>query len=110
MPSNEYMIPNQSASCLQQMEAGASQIAEIAYPAGMRQRQHAHPDSGITLIMAGSLEETVARAHERAYALSVVVKPLDPEQANQVGNAGGRQLQNRVGSQSIADVLMLFDS
>src|SRR5688572_3959065 len=110
MPSNEYMIPNQSGSCLQQMEAGAFQIAEIAYPAGMRQRQHAHPDSGITLIMAGSLEETVARAHERAYALSVVVKPLDTEHANQVGNAGARTLQIRIGSHAFADELRLLGS
>src|SRR5688572_11351818 len=110
MTSNEYMIPNQSFNCLKHIQAGALQIAEIVYAPRLRQNQHAHPDSGITLILAGSLEETVARAHERAHPLSVVVKPLDTEHANQVGNAGARTLQIRIGSRAFDDELRFLGS
>jgi AraC family transcriptional regulator len=82
----------------------------MAYPAGLDQRRHAHGESGITLVLAGSLEEMVARAHERAYALSVVVKPLDTEHADRVGNTGARTLQVRINSHAFDDELRMLGS
>jgi AraC family transcriptional regulator len=104
------MIPSYNVNCLNRRAAGPFDVAEMAYPPDYRQRSHAHPHSGITLILAGSLEETVARAHERAHALSVVVKPLDTEHANQVGHAGARTLQIRIGSHAFDDELRLLGS
>lgn len=102
------MIASSKVSCLQHVNAGAFHVAEMAYPAGLDQRRHAHSDSGITLVLAGSLEETVARAHERAYALSVVVKPLDTEHANRVGTTGARTLQVRINSHAFDDELRML--
>jgi AraC family transcriptional regulator len=102
------MIAKPNVSCLNRVNAGAFHVAEMAYPAGLDQRRHAHGDSGITLVLAGSLEETVACAHERAYALSVVVKPQDTEHANRVGTHGARTLQVRISSNAFDDELRLL--
>jgi AraC family transcriptional regulator len=102
------MIRKQRVACLNRVEAGGFSVAEMAYPPGLQQQRHAHADSGITLVLAGSLEETVARAHERAYALSVVVKPLDTEHANSVGNTGARTLQIRINSLAFDDELRVL--
>jgi AraC family transcriptional regulator len=102
------MMATHEVSCLNPLNTGAFHVAEMAYPAGLDQRRHAHGDSGITLVLAGSLEETVARTHERAYALSVVVKPLDTEHANRVGTAGARTLQVRINSHAFDDELRML--
>lgn len=102
------MIATTKVSCLQLVNAGAFHVAEMAYPAGLDQRRHAHGDSGITLVLSGSLEETVARTHERAYALSVVVKPQDTEHANRVGSTGARTLQVRINSHAFDDELRML--
>jgi AraC family transcriptional regulator len=47
----------------------------------------------VTLVVSGSLRETVGRAQEIARALSIVVKPGDTEHADQFGETGARTLQ-----------------
>ena len=47
----------------------------------------------VTLVVAGSLRETVGRTDEVARALSIVVKPGDTEHADQFGERGARTLQ-----------------
>jgi AraC family transcriptional regulator len=54
---------------------------------------HAHEETTVTLVVAGSLRETVGRTQEIARALSVVVKPGDTEHADQFGDAGVRTVQ-----------------
>jgi AraC family transcriptional regulator len=68
-------------------------VREVSYSAGLRQPPHAHEESTVTLVVAGSLRETVGRTQEIARALSVVVKPGDTEHADQFGDAGARTLQ-----------------
>jgi AraC family transcriptional regulator len=87
------------------MQAGLFEIAENTYAANLAQSRHAHDDSSITLVLAGSLEETVTRAHEYAHALSLVVKPLDTEHQNRFGNAGARTLQIRIAADAHQDDL-----
>jgi AraC family transcriptional regulator len=68
-------------------------VREVRYAPGLRQPRHAHEESTVTLVVAGSLRETVGRAQEIARALSVVVKPCDTEHADQFGDAGARTVQ-----------------
>ncbi|MDQ4080653.1 MAG: AraC family transcriptional regulator [Gemmatimonadota bacterium] len=59
----------------------------------MVQHRHAHAETTITLVLAGSLRETVGSTQEVARALSVVLKPGDTEHANRFGDRGARTLQ-----------------
>ena len=59
----------------------------------MRQATHAHPYMGVSLVLAGGFRERVARAEEIGSALSVVVKPLGVEHADEVSTRGARTLQ-----------------
>lgn len=68
-------------------------VREVTYAPGLRQSRHAHDESTVTLVVAGSLRETVGRTQEIARALSVVVKPCDTEHADEFGDAGARTLQ-----------------
>lgn len=52
------------------------------YPAGMRQKAHAHAETTITMVLTGSLLERVANKDEQARALSVVIKPRDTEHSD----------------------------
>jgi AraC family transcriptional regulator len=99
------MLHNPAPCSLATIDAGAFSVREIVYPAGSVQRRHAHSTSGVTLVLAGSLEETVANSHEFARSLSVVVKPLDTEHANRIGNRGARTLQIRIGSSAFENDL-----
>lgn len=87
------------------MRAGPFGISENSYQAELAQARHAHGDSSITLVLAGSLEETVTRSHEYARALSLVVKPLDTEHQNRFGSAGARTLQIRIAPDALEDDL-----
>jgi AraC family transcriptional regulator len=71
----------------------APRIREVAYSPGLRQARHAHAETTVTLVVAGSLRETVGQTQEIARALSVVVKPGDTEHADHFGEHGTRTVQ-----------------
>lgn len=68
-------------------------VGEVAYQPGLLQARHAHAETTVTLVVAGSLRETVGRTQEIARALSIVVKPGDTEHADQFGERGTRTVQ-----------------
>jgi AraC family transcriptional regulator len=70
--------------------AGGARVVEDSYVPRRKQERHAHPYTNVSLVLAGSVEETVGKTLERAYALSVVVKPGGTEHANQYGTKGAR--------------------
>lgn len=71
---------------------GDMSVSEEVYAPGDRQERHAHSHANVSLVLAGSIEETVGRTLEHAFPFSVVVKPGDTEHANQVGTTGARML------------------
>ncbi len=73
--------------------AGAFQVREIRYPPAFALPPHAHAETSLTLVVAGSLSERVGRRDEHAGPLSVVAKPAGVEHANEVGYRGARTLQ-----------------
>ena len=68
-------------------------VREVAYKPGLHQARHAHAETTVTLVVAGSLRETVGSAQEIARALSIVVKPGDTEHADHFGERGTRTVQ-----------------
>lgn len=68
-------------------------VREVRYRSRLTQPRHAHAETTVTLVVSGSLRETVGRAQEVARALSIVVKPGDTEHADQFGAQGTRTLQ-----------------
>ncbi|HEY0174650.1 MAG TPA: AraC family transcriptional regulator [Pyrinomonadaceae bacterium] len=70
--------------------ADGARVAEDTCTPGRKQERHAHRHTNISLVLAGSVEETVGGALERAYALSVVIKPGGTEHSNQYGAKGAR--------------------
>lgn len=65
-------------------------VRRVDYDPGYRQPPHAHPEHGITLVLAGGFRETAFGREEDASALSVVVKPAGTVHADVVGPAGAR--------------------
>ena len=72
--------------------AGGARVVEDGYTPGLKQERHAHRHTNVSLVLAGSVEETVGGTLERGYALSVVIKPGGTEHANQYGAKGARML------------------
>lgn len=70
-----------------------TRVREVSYRPHLLQPRHAHAETTVTLVVAGSLRETVGRTQEIAHALSIVVKPGDTEHADQFGDQGTRTLQ-----------------
>ena len=68
-------------------------VREVTYEPHLLQQRHAHAETTITLVLAGSLRETVGSAQEIARALSVVMKPGDTEHADLFGDRGARTVQ-----------------
>jgi AraC family transcriptional regulator len=68
-------------------------VREVTYQPRLLQQRHAHAETTITLVLAGSLRETVGSTQEIARALSVVVKPGDTEHADQFGDRGAWTVQ-----------------
>lgn len=68
--------------------ADGARVAERSYKPRRKEERHAHPHTNVSLVLAGSLEETVGGALERAYALSVVIKPGGTEHSNLYGAKG----------------------
>jgi AraC family transcriptional regulator len=73
-------------------------VAERRYQPHERQRTHEHPYASVTLVLAGSLEETVGRRTETALALGVVVKPAGVAHEDRFGDAGALTVQVRLES------------
>ncbi len=67
-------------------------MVEDTYTPGREQVRHAHRHTNVSLVLAGSVEESVGRTLERGYALSVVIKPGGTEHANRYGAKGARML------------------
>lgn len=82
--------------------AHSPRVREVAYEPGLRQARHAHAETTVTLVVAGSLRETVGSAQEIARALSIVVKPGDTEHADQFGEHGTRTVQIGLTAQEAA--------
>lgn len=61
-----------------------------AYAPGACQPPHDHPFASVTLVLAGSLAETVGGRTEEAGPLSVVVKPPLVRHADRIGPRGAR--------------------
>lgn len=72
--------------------AAGVHVVENIYTPRRKQERHAHLYTNVSLVLAGSVEETVGRVLEQAFALSVVVKPGDTEHANLYGSKGARIL------------------
>jgi AraC family transcriptional regulator len=72
--------------------ADGARVVEDNYTPGRKQERHAHRHTNVALVLAGSVEESVGGALERAYALSVVIKPGGTEHANHYGAKGARML------------------
>jgi AraC family transcriptional regulator len=68
-------------------------VREQTYEPGLRQARHAHAETTVTIVVAGSLRERVGRVDEIARPLSVVVKPGGTEHADEFGPHGARTLQ-----------------
>lgn len=68
-------------------------VREVTYRPRLLQPRHAHEETTVTLVVAGTLRETVGRAQEIARALSIVVKPGDTEHADHFGEQGTRTVQ-----------------
>lgn len=77
-------------STLRSRSSPGWRILEDTYAPRERQGRHAHAHTNVSLVLAGSVEEIVGRAIERAYALSVVVKPGDTEHDDQFGTQGAK--------------------
>ena len=73
--------------------AGPFRIRRIDYAPGARQPAHAHPGTGLTIILSGAIRESAGSAEETGESLSVVVKPAGVLHADQVGPRGARTLQ-----------------
>jgi AraC family transcriptional regulator len=88
----------------QAISCGPFRAREIAYAPGLRQRQHSHPLTGVTLVLAGAIRESASSREEVGSALSVVVKPAGLEHADDVGPHGARTLQLAFDPSSLGDL------
>ncbi|MFY9620891.1 MAG: AraC family transcriptional regulator [Pyrinomonadaceae bacterium] len=70
--------------------AGNVRVSESLYSPGDQQDKHAHSYAAISVVLAGSLSESVGNKVEDAFPLSVVVKPGDTEHADRFGTIGAR--------------------
>jgi AraC family transcriptional regulator len=72
--------------------ASAAEVVRSAYPPGLTLREHAHPQSGIQLVLAGSLRESWGGVSREVGPLGVVFKPAALPHANRYGPSGARCL------------------
>jgi AraC family transcriptional regulator len=66
------------------------QLHELVYRSGLRQPAHAHDYPSITMIVGGSLDETVDCVRWRGGAASIVVKPGGVVHDDHYGDGGAR--------------------
>lgn len=72
----------------QRVERSGYSLSVTHYPPGLRMPTHAHPSTGISLVLRGSLEEEVLTQRVVACAGSSVVKPAGTAHENRFGPAG----------------------
>ena len=77
---------------------GELQLSETAYEAGEEMGEHAHPETCVTLILRGGVEERVARRRADAGPASIGIKPAQIEHSDRFGPAGSRTLKLRLGA------------
>ena len=72
---------------------GGMRVREVRYRADAVQSTHCHAEGGLSLVVAGELEETTSALRHRAKAGSLVVKPPRCWHANRYGPRGTRIIQ-----------------
>jgi AraC family transcriptional regulator len=72
---------------------GGMRVREVRYRADAVQSTHCHAEGGLSLVVAGELEETTSATRHRAKAGSLVVKPPQCWHANRYGPRGTRIIQ-----------------
>ncbi len=68
-------------------------VREVQYRAGSQQLRHRHAEPGLSLVLAGSLEEKSREATIHAEAGSLVIKPAGYWHADAYGPRGARVVQ-----------------
>jgi AraC family transcriptional regulator len=68
-------------------------VSEHNYPPGMRQAGHAHDVTTISIVLAGGLRERAGRREHHSRPLSIVIKPIGTEHADDFGPQGARLLR-----------------
>lgn len=76
---------------------GELQLSETEYRGGLAMPEHAHPETCITLILSGAVEERAARRAADAGTASIGVKPAGLEHSDRFGPEGARTLKLRIG-------------
>ena len=66
------------------------QLQELVYRPSLRQAAHAHDYASISMIVAGSLDETANDTSRNGGAASIIVKPRDVVHDDSYGDAGAR--------------------
>jgi AraC family transcriptional regulator len=74
-------------------DVGGLRVRLIRYSAGTAQPRHCHPEAGVSLVIAGSVEETAATTVHRAQVGALVVKPASCWHANLFGPRGAQLIQ-----------------
>jgi AraC family transcriptional regulator len=74
-------------------DVGGLRVRLIRYSAGTAQPRHCHPEAGVSLVIAGHVEETAATTVHRAQAGALVVKPASCWHANLFGPRGAQLIQ-----------------
>jgi AraC family transcriptional regulator len=72
---------------------GGLRIREVCYRADAVQSRHCHEEGGLSLVVAGELEETTSEIRYRAAAGALVIKPPQCWHANRYGPRGARVVQ-----------------
>lgn len=80
-------------------------VHTAAYRPGARQVPHEHAELHFSLLLAGSVAETVGRVTESAGPLSVVAKEAGVIHANDFGPEGARLARLAVGAESLGTLL-----
>lgn len=80
-------------------------LVSSAYGSGTRQPLHTHDELQISIVLRGTIEESVGRSVERASALSVVVKDPGVRHADRFGDSGALTAQLKVRDTTLADFI-----
>ena len=75
---------------LRAMVVSGYTLLETSYPPNLRIPPHYHERSNLTIVLAGSLEETAGRSRQSCGPGSVVVKPAGTVHDNHFGPSGAR--------------------
>jgi AraC family transcriptional regulator len=68
-------------------------VNEHTYAAGLRQAQHAHAETTVSMVLRGSIRERAGTRVEIGQPFSIVVKPGDTVHADEFGDTSTRTIQ-----------------